>query len=265
MENRRLEQLFKDKLSEMIIEPSTAAQDVFARKIQISRQRILINRISIAASILLLALIGIYAFLPNKADKVDLSQDGTLILDQTEGIADNDDGQILDLSTEHKEALSDKNLPSDVETKGDTPGPQVTSSGITNMENSNSKKLAINSETLIEMEDEENEFHQEKEIETLIADHVKESVYVEYFIDDPGSKDQLELQQHKPIKITIEYIASGKNKEEPDAGRKSFYSKLDNVKSIDEVLGDLRTYKDRLFALDFKKENKVKDEDKLEK
>ena len=34
------------------------------------------------------------------------------------------------------------------------------------------------------------------------------------------------------------------------------------MKSVDEVLGDIRTYKDKLFALDFKKKEKINNEEK---
>jgi hypothetical protein len=82
-------------------------------------------------------------------------------------------------------------------------------------------------------------------------------------VGDEQSKDMADEDQvHEPMKITIEYIASGNKDTQSESKRSNFYSKLDNMKTMNEVLGDLRSYKDRLFALDFKKEEKVNNEEK---
>ena len=106
------------------------------------------------------------------------------------------------------------------------------------------------------------------EYNQLVQEQIEENTYIEYFVADPDIKSDeqstdisSEDQTQEPMKITIEYIASGNKDTQSKSKRKSFYSKLDNMKSVDEVLGDLRSYKDRLLALDFKKEEKVSDEE----
>ena len=98
------------------------------------------------------------------------------------------------------------------------------------------------------------------EYDKVIEEEVEESTYIEYFVADPDILE--EDQVREPVKITIEYIASGKKDEQSESKRRNFYSKLDNMKTMNEVLGDLRSYKDRLFALDFKKEEKVNNKEK---
>jgi hypothetical protein len=259
MENKGLEQLFKSKLSEMVIEPSIVAKDVFARKIHLAKQRILIRRISIAASIILLALAGVYTFLPNKVEKADLTQDESLIIDQGAGIAENGIDQKPDVSSENMEMLvvgEDTGIDHNEINKSEH---LVAISEVSDKEDLNKVEVVGIDEEQAGMENKLDDFQEDKEVETLIADHVDESVYVEYLVEDPEPVNQPDEKQYEPVKITIEYIASGKNKEQSETDRKEFYSKLDNMKSVDEVLGDIRTYKDRLFALDFKKEKKVKE------
>lgn len=279
MENRKLEQLFKDKLGGMVIEPSPTAQDVFAKKIGLIKQRIMIRRISIAASILLLAVVGIYAFLPGRMEKVDLTHGDSSIKDEPQDIAGKNNVPLPLISTERETIMLDDQVDLENETGGNMQEQSITISEATILEDDDLDKLASGDVALAVSEDAEIVVEQTEDIETLEADRVDEGVYIEFAITDRENGDQPQEKQYEPVKITIEYIASGKNpadggtssadglagREQTEADRKKFYSKLDNVKSVDEVLGDIRTYKDRLFALDFKKENKVKDEGKSDK
>ena len=264
MENRYLEHLFKDKLSGMVIEPSAAAREVISKKIGLIKQRILVRRISIAASILLLATVGILAFWPDKAEKADLTHDDSMILDQPENIAESNDVTIAALSEEEKD-LTDGELDLDLQTHGDIPTQTESISEMSVQEYADIDRLPSQEEGLAVMEESETNIEQSGETVQIVTDHIEKDVYVEYTLEDPEMIDQPQEKQYEPVKITIEYIASGKNREQTEDDRKKFYSKLDNIKSVDEVLGDIRTYKDRLFALDFKKENKVKDEENPEK
>ena len=109
----------------------------------------------------------------------------------------------------------------------------------------------------------------DEEYEQLTEEEVEESSYIEYLVADPDimgdeqSQDiSTEDQVRETMKITIEYIASGNKDTQSESKRSNFYSKLAKMKTMDEVLGDIRTYKDRLFALDFKKEEKVNKDEK---
>jgi len=286
MENRKLEQLFKDKLSGMVIEPSPTAQDVFAKKIGLIKQRIMIRRISIAASILLLAVVGIYAFLPGRIEKVDLTQGESSAKDEPQGIAGKNNVPLPLISSEKEAIIPDDQIDLENETSGNMEEHSIAISEVTIQEDTDPDQHGSGIEALAVSEDTEIVVKQTDDTKTLEADRVDEGVHIEYAIADPANGDQLLEKQYEPVKITIEYIASGKGpadghtgsavgwtgptdgqagEEQSEADRKKFYSKLDNMKSVDEVLGDIRTYKDRLFALDFKKENKVKDEEKSEK
>jgi len=259
MENERLEQLFKDKLAGMVIEPSRSARDNFAGKIKIQKQKTLIRRISIAASILLVALAGIYGFFPDTKDKTGLSQDGSSIMDQ---VGEVDQARISDEVADADLALSsslaeDSDKASAVQQAWEMPVDE----SIIEKENSDDKVLADSNITSKE-EEPVNTVMEEPETETLIADHADENVYVEYFIEEPGAGSQSSEASYEPIKITIEYIASGNSNDKQQSKLKEFYARMDNMKGMDEVYGDLREYKDRLFALDFMNNKKVKNEEK---
>jgi hypothetical protein len=256
MENKQLEQLFKGKLGSVVIEPSKAANDLFAKKVQVRKQKIFIKRIGIAASIFFVALGGLYTFLPDKAEKIDLAEDETIKIDLGIDIAENEAGKMIDIPSGKEVLVIDDNSNLDMDGQrqmAERPGFNVPPN------DTNDENPAVNLDELVVDEGLANVVMDEQEIDMMIDDHVKESVYVEYFIEDPEGSVQSGKVQYEPVKITIEYIASGKNKEKSKADRKAFYSRIDNMKSVDEVFGDLREYKDRLFALDFKKENKVKE------
>jgi hypothetical protein len=62
------------------------------------------------------------------------------------------------------------------------------------------------------------------------------------------------IQENEPMKITIEYIASsakGKGSVTPKTQVGELYSRMNKLVYPDEILGDIRSLKDQLFALDF--------------
>jgi len=265
MERNNLESLFKDKLEGLVIEPSNGARERFARKIQYQRRSVLVKRFSIAASILLLTFAGIFSFRIFETDKIDLSK-----------------GEAFNAGNESEIAVL-KNVPSP---RSITPGQsedRITENTIAiNLRNSSSGKSEINANGNLaaiaqgnkdlEMDpkiDMEGLAGNDQKYNDLIAGQEDESAYIEYFVADPDLMvdEQIEEvstvdQEREPMKITIEYIASGEKDKQSESKRSNFYSKLDNMKTMDEVLGDIRTYKDKLFALDFKKEEKVNNKEK---
>jgi hypothetical protein len=272
MENKKLDQLFTDKLGGMEIIPSASAQEVFARKVGLIKQRILMRRLGIAASISLLFIAGIYAFWPGKAEKVDLSHEGSLIPDHSMNIADSKDVPVPVMSSEAEDVLADGEFVLDSNPELGIKTHEDAESFVASEQDPVPERLPEQSEAMAALDGRNTgAIAQVNATEVMSSEQAKEGVYIEYVIEDQAKEGQSPAKQYEPVKITIEYIASGKN---PDLGRangkqtetdrKQFYTKLDNMKSVDEVLGDIRTYKDRLFALDFKKENKVKDEEKSE-
>ena len=265
MERNKIESLFKDKLEGLTIEPSNEARERFEGKIQYQRRRVMIKRISIAASILLLMFAGIYSIRIFETDKIDLSMGESF---------DAGDGSEIAILNEVPGPRS--NPPEQNE------NPALDEETVINMEYSSTRNSELSTVRNISQNAEENEINNidpeagaeefvgtDQEYDESIARQVEKSTYIEYFVADPDmlKNEQSEHvspsdQQAEPMKITIEYIASGDKSRQSESKRSNFYSKLDNMKSVDEVLGDIRTYKDKLFALDFKKEEKINNEEK---
>jgi hypothetical protein len=258
MENKKLEELFKNKLDGMVIEPSEASQDVLNRKIQLLKQKTLVRKISVAASVLLVVMAGIYAFLPNKNEKKEAYQQHELPI--------NDHGdQLVEVEFFDSPDIdrSEKNI-SIQEDYIREESPTATSGDRTdNLDTDNTvrEQLASGNEALRPEETLLASEFQEQEVDEMMTGQVEENVYIEYYMKEADSGRLVEESKHEPMKITIEYIASGDKKEESQSKLKEFYSKMDNMKGVDEVIGDFRSYKDRLFALDFKNNKKVNNEE----
>jgi hypothetical protein len=265
MERNKIESLFKDKLEGLIIEPSNEARERFAGKIQYQRRRVMIKRISIAASILLFMFAGIYSIGIFQTDKIDLSMgesfdagDGSeiAILNEVPGPQSNPQEQ-------NENPIFDEETAINMEYSSTRNSETGTVGNISqNLEGNEIKNIYPSTDIEVSV-------GMDQEYDESITRQVEESTYIEYFVADPDmlKNEQSEHvspadQQAEPMKITIEYIASGDKSRQSETKRSNFYSKLDNMKSVDEVLGDIRTYKDKLFALDFKKEEKVNNEEK---
>jgi len=265
MERNNLEGLFKDKLEGLVIEPSNGARETFARKIQYRRRNVLLKRFSIAASILLFTFAGIYSFRILETDKIDFSM-----------------GEAFDSGYESENAVL-KNVPNPRSiTPGQSEVPIPENEIAINLRNSSPGKSEINANGNLAAKAQGNEDIEmdpkidleglaatDQEYEELIAGQEDKSAYIEYFVTDPDlvvDEQVVEVstvdQEPEPMKITIEYIASGVKGKQSESKRNNFYSKLDNIKTMDEVLGDIRTYKDKLFALDLRKEEKINNKEK---
>jgi hypothetical protein len=71
-----------------------------------------------------------------------------------------------------------------------------------------------------------------------------------------------------PQKITIEYIASGSKRKRSGGSRSQigeFYSKMNKLVYPDEVLSDIRSLKDQLFALEFISRKSIQTQNNKEK
>jgi hypothetical protein len=275
MERNKIEGLFKDKLEGYVLEPSNEARERFQGMIQSKKRRVLIMRIGIAASVLLFAFAGIYSFRTLNTEKVDLTEGESsdvgynaeiAIVDEVAGPGSIPSGEDEKATKENEMANIIKNSTAESSSSRNSP------SGNSQFDTSQSYAImaqGAENEKLKSEKDHQSSVGDDQEYEQLIENQVEESTYIEYFvatpenIDDEQSKDKAtEDQVREPMKITIEYIASGNKDKQSETKRSNFYSKLDNMKTMNEVLGDLRSYKDRLFALDFKKEEKVNNEEK---
>ncbi len=263
MERNNLENLFKDKLEGLVIEPSNEARERFARKIQYRSRSVLIKRFSIAASILLFTFAGIFSFRIFETDKIDLSKGEAFNAGNESAIAvlKNVPNPRSITPGQGEDPIPDNEVV--ISLRDSSPGNSQTDA------NGNLAAIAQGNED-IEMDPEidmEGLAGADQEYDELTAGQEDKNAYIEYFVADPDLMDHVEEvstadQEREPMKITIEYIASGDKGKQSESKRSNFYSKLDNMKTMDEVLGDIRTYKDKLFALDFRKEEKVNNKEK---
>jgi hypothetical protein len=270
MERNRLENLFKDKLEGHVLEPSIEARDRFQGMIQRKRRIVMIKRIGIAASIFLFTFAGIYSFRTYNTDKVDLAEgeffDTAYGTEMAIVNVAPEPGSIF--SGEEEKAVPESEMADNIKSlSGEGSSTENSKSG--NIENHASMVQAGENDRIKSETVPQDLLADDQEYEQLTEEEVEESSYIEYLVADPDimvdeqSRDiSTEDQVREPMKITIEYIASGNRDTQSESKRSNFYSKLDKMKTMDEVLGDIRTYKDRLFALDFKKEEKVKKEEK---
>jgi len=262
MENNKLEHLFNNKLDGYTIEPSQAAQKKFSRQILNQKRRIILYRVGIAATVVLLVTAGIYAFLPGDNGQVDL-----VVSDAYEIQGELAAPVVKPLPDQEVQTDAEKTFIALQETQGDLDGTPidetVASSGQERIQD-----IADEPEIAIPDVSDSGPSGISEVPVTMLAAEVGRNTATENFQEDVLQNDWkqetviqheisgLEEQQREPIKITIEYIASGKNQGQSEPGRKNFYSRLDKMKTVEEVIGDIRTYKDRLFALDFNKEEK---------
>ena len=335
MENKQLEKLFRDKLSGMVIEPSDTARDKFEGKIQGRRRRLLARKIGIAASFLLVMLIGIYVFFPDTPEQGDLAQHKTHRLDKVKGDkpatyapggmeqeeetnespgkmsgkmeatgpeetikdATASDGTITEKNTAEDMTsigkTTERTIPDKDDIEGNTPVSNMPKGAVTDRNkiektipdgNSIEETMTVgpsageslarasqDHENNLPASGEENSIPDNEQLDALtgdmdnavsVADKTDEKSYMEYNIGEPGAALEDEDSAREPVRITIEYISSGSNKRKQQEKIKDFYARMDDIKGIDEVYGDLREFKDRLFALDFMNNKKVKNEDK---
>jgi hypothetical protein len=260
MGKNNLDQLFQKGLGDMAISPSDAAKKVFSDRISYHRRIGLIKKIGIAASILIVIGAGFLGFyqLKEQTPRIALKESAYAVeneLDLFEGI---DNNRIAIPLTK-----IDQNIESSEMLKGDAEsfvkGDQV--NGIdtpVNQEPAVMLAVAYMNESQFDLNGDMKEIENE-----IIAENQVEGRLIEYYIIDPESNPDEQLAANKPLKITIEYKFSGK-KSNKESIIKKIYSKIDNMKPADEVFGDLRTLKDKVFALNFKKEKKVENPEKSE-
>ncbi len=270
MERNKIEDLFRDKLEGYNLEPSIEARDRFQGMIQRMRRKVMIRRIGIAASILLFTFAGIYSVRTLNTDKIDLAKGEFFDTVYNTGMAAVNEVPEPGLISpnEDEKTIAESEMVNEVNNPAD---------GASSTENS--KAGSLESNAVIAQANENEKFQADKEQTGFVVDdrdhgqlseeHNAENSYIEYYVADPdliedenSGNISIEDQTPEPMKITIEYIASGNKDEKSESKSSNFYSKLDKMKTVDEVLGDIRTYKDRLFALDFKREEKVNNQEK---
>lgn len=260
MKNNGLDSLFREKLGNMEIEPSEKARDSFDQLLSTGKRKILIKRLSIAAGILLIMSAGMIWL--NSEKKNDT-------------ISENSTARSMN-RTEQKEdstaVIKDRNI-----TKPPEPaaGQEVTDAGTKKVQKKrkianqgsdqvpliipeSNQDIAANESNTTDM----NEALKDTVISTSIASN--ETMEIKPGINESkdntgmmGLKESNVDKADKPIKITIEYIASNSSKKKKDENKlniRQLYSLGNGLKLPEDYLGNIRTLKDQLFAFEFNKE-----------
>jgi len=271
MKNRSLEQIFQEKLGELRIEPSEKAMQVFNKKLKKRGRIVLVRRLSIAASIILIGAIGIFYFIPDTekdslVQEINNPNEVEEIMEKT--VPDRVNPEIQADEILSSEPSNSKKQDSFTENNDqDKSGTTIAKTVKSNQSESNDKikiRTPFNPEKSMKSTDNlsNNKNNKNESSSELNKDFI-------YQTPDPSSLAALEIVEDRiPVKITIEYIASGsKNKNASDQKTKisELYSKMNNIVYPDEVMGDIRNFKDQLFALDFIKGNKSETQNRKQK
>ncbi len=262
MKNKSLEQIFREKLGELKIEPSERAIDVFNKKLKSRGRIVLIRKLSVAAGLFLIGLIAVLYFNPG-AEKVSLQQE---IRNPYEVQPTQDNSEINPVNPD-----------TTTETLATYPQLSAKKQNTAIEDDNHSESLLTHSEIMksdpaILPEKNETLYRkQSKEIlDTLgnLSDYTngtrgflsgvnEDSMNLQS--DLSGLIASRQMEDRKPVKITIEYFSSG-SKDMDSITHKSriraLYAKMNELVYPDDVLGDVRSFKDQLFTLDFIKRDK---------
>jgi hypothetical protein len=264
MKDKSLESIFRQKLEDLSIEPSDRAKDLIRLRIKKRGRIILYRKLSIAASILLIITSGIFYLVPEKEENTLAGEMETagekrdLIVDKDTAenreimevpqvaqspYRDNREAQPMQ-DSEREE--SGKSTPPIQENAGaidkidkDVYFPIIVATGDSPEEKPNSLRIASL----------ENQFPPENTYEEKINLHPIEAPEL---LSDVSTDETSEAEES--TKITIEYIASGSKGKEAGASKTQvgeLYSKVNKLVYPDEVLGNIRSLKDQLFAFEF--------------
>jgi hypothetical protein len=254
MKNNSLEEVFRQKLEDLRIEPSDKGKDLLYQKIRKRGRIILYRRLSIAAGIIFVLSAGYFYLRPDNGQHVVVQQEKSISgQDKTLKVED------LDIQQEEIAESRDQVLTredDEPETNRGTGQTQDKSREFTINElavtGTPAQEIPVQS---IEGENPENRMDVVKTPETILpetienqAGHANPMAATDPVQTDPETGEK--NVRGEPVKITIEYIASGSGKSREDAGQnavRELYSKI----NPDAVLGDIRTFKDQLLALDF--------------
>lgn len=295
MKNKSIEEIFRQKFSDLKIEPSERARQHAAMRIRKRGRIILYRRLAIAAGVLMIVTLGYLFLVPgNGSERVAQQNSGQETIPADNGEVSNLNGEKpagtsgmeekdylvrdteSDVDREGKAGLgadnnldhkvAEKELPSEFKRKetqkaaiaksgdrSEPAGDKVEPAGETGTGN-----LVVAVEEKAEMADAS---VAKPPNDLAMSDQDPAPAVQDPVLEDSDNKKET-------VKITIEYIASGSGKAD-NQGRqnnvKELYTKIDKLVYPEAVLGDIRAFKDQLFALDFINEGKSETQNKTEK
>ena len=264
MKDKSLESIFRQKLKDLSIEPSVRAKDLIRQRIKKRGRIILYRKLSIAASILLIMTGGIFYLVPEKEEIPLAGQMETAgdVRDSTVDIDAAENGEITEVPRGGQSQSRDNSKAGpmvDPEREGNgksRPGIQGNTGAIDKTDKDVHSAMVVAA----------GDSPEENPDSLRIASPENQNT--------PGTTSEEKINQHpieapirmsdalagetavkeEPMKITIEYIASGSKGKEAGAPKTQageLYSKVNKLVYPDEVLGNIRSLKDQLFALEF--------------
>lgn len=259
MEKNNLDQLFQEKLGNARISPSDGAIQVFNDRMNLRKRAILFRRIGVAASIVIVIGIGIVGFnqITERNSRIALEM---ALSPGDEMVNVLEDKVIKEIPL--PQVVKDNNYSNNDKVEANREDIIISDQVVESGQTIPGKSLAM----LVEPSGIEVKNETDVITETEISyepDSQTGGRFIEYSIVEDNNISENQFAVSEPVKITIEYKSSG-NKTKKESKIKQLYSRMDNMKSADEVFGDLRTLKDKVFALNFKKENKVENQKKPE-
>jgi hypothetical protein len=268
MKNKALERIFQEKLGDLRMEPSEQTKDLVYHRIKKRGRIILYKRLSIAASVVIISFLGVFYFLPGYQDE-KIVQDNSISSPETMESPSVRESLSMDGSEKFQ-------VPEEEDTKLRDSDPEKRDRAY--------RESTLDNQATSENQKVEKKPEKDRSQEPALSVPVARRQPISGMDSLPGQpvdpdisglSEEIPIQQpladqggQRPFKITIEYIASGsKTKSLPESKRmaKEFYSRMNGLVYPEEVLGDIRSFKDQILAFDFINAKKVETQNKKEK
>jgi hypothetical protein len=259
MKNNSLERILRQKLEDLRIEPSSQARDLVYKKIRKRGRIILYRRLSIAAGITLICSAGFFYLRPADRQDVAVQEESSVSTPEEINEEFQPDTAVGELSENIPEAVTrdkpqtEPPVVNQVQENEHDPSLEEKQAGEITADPLDREPAVLANKKSGEMTD-SGSFISESAtqaapavLESLPAESnpLTETKSAELIPESSGQEAGVE-----PVKITIEYIASGSGRSREKTGQNSvreIYSKM----SPEAVIGDFRTLKDQFFALEF--------------
>ena len=290
MKNKSIEKTFRQKLEDLRIEPSAIAKERVYNSIHKQSRIRLYKRISIAAGIIFILSVGLFLFSSDKKPGI-LVRGEQKIPDSGEA---GNPIQMREGTPERSNSIIIKEQPVSAKNEQDHSDATSITQGEVNRQNEPAATAAILPDTIqvtkplalvtgekgkgtdgkrpdgpVEHLDfgpnDGRSFDSASSLSIVGAKELSEAEHSDIIgtgvpetgktVTDSKAKDQKGQENKRdPLKITIEYIASGPETSRQNARTRSvkgIYDKVNKLVYPEAIIGDIRTFKDQLFALDF--------------
>ncbi len=259
MKNNRLEDLFREKLQEMTIEPSDEARKLFINTLQRKSHRLWYKRMAVAAGFLLVMAVGIALLVPGQHTVPESRTSSVVSGELLPSALPDYTGESLPVTGN----ISGNQPEQDTYNTPPAPQKKAKPAAYEGVDQAILVAETVPASVLIDQMPEISGgqgIHSKPEIAFpaagMPADETEEPLVPDMAPDQKKRLTDRSENGEKPMKITIEYIAGNNKGGSRISNVKELYSKVNNLPDADEMLGDIRSLKDQLFAIDLKNINK---------